>query len=195
MKRWIWLPVLSVLAVGCARQRYFSAETFESGGNEIRVKGWTKADSFCADVRLKPADETVTLHSLQLVRSDGRRLQPTRWSDETSRPPRLSLGLGLGFPIIGSLGGGLGVGVPLTGRKRSGRIKALEAGWQLAKQPFDPAEYSLEIHVVSVRADLRRVTTFSLDLARPTEGDDPEKKTREIDMRLKGPPTIRDVEK
>ena len=192
MNRWMWLPILALLATGCARQRYFDAETFQSEGNELEVKGWTKDDTFCAEVDLDPVDETVRLHSVQLVRFDGRKLEPTRWSDETPKPPRLSLGLGLGFPIVSGLGGGVGVGVPLTGRGRSRRVTAIEACWKLARQPFDPSEYHLEVHIVSVRADLRRITTFPLDLARP-EDDDADKETREIDLSPRGTPNVRDV--
>ncbi len=89
---------------GCSVVDSFKPEVIRIDDGEVTIKGWidAKKSLFCVNIQLKKHAETVTLHSLNLVRPDGTKSSPDEWKDQTPRksPPRLSLGFGVG------LGGG-----------------------------------------------------------------------------------------
>lgn len=214
------LPVfagLVLFGLGCSPQASFQSETLEIGQDKLIVKGWTKGEKFCVEIRLDSKQRALGLHSVKLVSPDGKEYPPDKWKDQTPKPPSVGLSLGMGF----GLGGGRhrdphaetdrprggrsssivpSVGFPLKLGKDSKAVTAIEACWKVSKDKgTSPATgCTLEVNLVIVQKDKIEVTTVLLTMMvhqdeedTSTEQEQDEKSVkdivREIDFTLKEP--------
>jgi hypothetical protein len=208
-----------LLASGCSPQASFQPETLEIGPGRLTVKGWTRSDRFCIELRLDSAQRAWYLHSVHLVAPDGREHPPDNWNDKTPKPPTVGVSLGMGFRAGGeghgephpehAEGGGTsiapGVGFPLKLGRDSKGITAIEACWDVSRDGrTSPVEgCTLEVNLSSMQPDRIEVATVSLAMAyhededsapAPDEDGQPARETvREVDFTLKGPEETRTI--
>ncbi|MBT3200033.1 MAG: hypothetical protein HN350_08950 [Phycisphaerales bacterium] len=178
---------------GCSPIDSFKPEVIRIDEGEITIKGWVdeKKSRFCIKIELKDQRETVSLHSLNVVRPDGTKAAPHDWKDQTPRsaPPRVSLGfgIGLGGRSGGSRhhgeghhsGGGLGtvltpgVSFPLQKEKSTKSITKVTACWTLRSlKSDDVSKCDMEINLASMSRDKITITTVTLAMAHHEDKDD-----------------------
>lgn len=183
--------VSAIMLSGCSVVDSFKPEVIRIDDGEITIKGWidAKKSLFCIKIELKKQAETVTLHSLNVVRPDGTKAAPHEWKDQTPRkaPPRLSLGFGVG---LGGLGGHHGEGfdhgpehgtvlkpgfsVPLQREKSNRSVTKVAACWKIeALKSNDVSQCNLEVNLSRISQDKISLTTLTLAM---THHED-EKKT------------------
>ena len=215
------LVALSVtFASGCSVVDSFEPEVFQIDGGEITTKGWTEVEKseFKVNVALKPGAGNLTLHSLNLVCPDGKKLPPDSWKDKTPRSaaPRLSFGMGFGLggggghhPDADSGGGSRtmltpGVSVPLAKENSKGTVTNVSACWK-TPEDLDLSQCDLEVNLARTQRDEITLTTLVLEMGyhedekkEDDESPEDDKETakdliREIDFTQKGPPKTRSL--
>lgn len=181
------LIVVGCLLGGCSPGWSFDPETFQIADNEVDLKAWAEGRELSVEIRLDPADEQITLHSIALVSPGGRRLQPTTWKDETFRASdiKIPIGIGIGFPIVRGLGAGIGTGVriPLGPKGKYRQVRDVDAFWALSDPARVVAEYSLEVNLATIYADKTDIETLLLKMSHPTPAEPGKpKKAREVNF-------------
>lgn len=75
--------VSTTLLSGCSVIESFQPETIRIDQGEITIKGWVdeKKSEFCVKIELKKHPETVSLHSLNVVRADGVKVETVAKDD------------------------------------------------------------------------------------------------------------------
>jgi hypothetical protein len=207
--------VSAAVLSGCSVIDSFKPEVIRIGAGEITIKGWidSKKSEFCVKIELRKHAQTVTLHSLNVVRADGTKLAPHRWKDQTPRRAAPRFSLGFGIPIGGGGGhhphgghgghGGVlapGVSVPLGEDNSGRRITRVTACWKLASlKGADVSKCDLEVNLARMARDKISLTTLALAMSHHQDEkkkDDPppdeNKQTAkdlisEIDFTQKGP--------
>ena len=172
----------AALTSGCSPIDSFKSETIRINDGDITIKGWIdqKKSEFCVKIELKRHHDNVSLHSLNVVRPDGTKLDPHHWKDQTPRRAAPRVSLGFGIPIGGGggephgEGGGHGGGrggiltpgfsVPL-GKDDSGTsITKVTACWPLAVlKGRDISECDMEVNLS--RMSLAKISIVTLTMA------------------------------
>jgi len=196
---------------GCSVVDSFKPEVVRIDDGEVTIKGWldAKKSVFCVNIQLKKQAETVTLHSLNLVRPDGTKSAPDEWKDQTPRksPPRLSMGFGFGLGGGGrdvhhpdglSDGGGSrtvlrpGFSVPLQKEKSTKSVTRVTACWKteaLKAANIDAPQCDLEVNLARMDRDKISLTTLVLAMvyhedekktAPPPEKDKDKQTTKDL---------------
>ncbi len=177
---------------GCSPIDSFKPETIRIIDGDITIKGWIdgKKSEFCVKIELKRHHDNVSLHSLNLVRPDGTKLDPHNWKDQTPRRAAPRVSLGFGIPIGGGgghhgEGGGHGRGGVLTpgfsvplGKDGSGAsITKVTACWPLAVlKGGDIAKCDMEVNLS--RMSRARITIVTLTMAMAHHPDEEKDETK-----------------
>ena len=161
--------VMAVVLVGCGSN---PSSVLSPEYGKLEVSGYASGSKFHTEVEID-GDENAGLYTVVLMDKSGKEIKPDKWSDETPRPwkPSLGVGMGVGIPIGSNVGVGVGTGVSIPiGKKRIPRRTAVKAQWTITNPKRKIGQYRMRITVAVKQmagADLKR-TILNI---RPPRGD------------------------